>query len=100
MSRFSKAFISIVAGTGDPWLKIISGLLNNNATVIVPVKCYDELQLLKDVTSSIATGELITFFTDLPDYDKAVGFLEDIKACFGRIDLIVLVIDNDCPVSP
>ncbi|GAA3990103.1 hypothetical protein GCM10022210_49500 [Mucilaginibacter dorajii] len=100
MGSFSREFISIVAGAGDAWLKIISGLLSNNATVIVPVKSYDELQLLKEVTAPVTTGELVTLLTDLSDYNKAAGFLEDIKACFGNIDLIVLVFDNDCPDNP
>jgi NADP-dependent 3-hydroxy acid dehydrogenase YdfG len=100
MSNCSREFIAIIAGSGDACLNIINGLLKNNATVIVPVKSYHELELLKAAIGPVTTGELVTLLTDLPDYDKAVSFLEDIKACFGKIDLIVVVFNNEGPAGP
>jgi len=95
MSNFPENIISVVAGSGTTCYNIITALLSNNATVIVPVKSYDEIQSLQEISARITLGELVPVLADIPDHHRANHFFEDVEGRFGQINLTIIVFDND-----
>ncbi|MBB6111972.1 hypothetical protein SAMN05421821_11577 [Mucilaginibacter lappiensis] len=95
MSNFPENIISVVAGTGNTCHHIITALLSHNATVIVPVKSFDEIQSLQKTTTNVTSGELVPVLADIPNHHGASNFFEDIEVRFGQVNLTIIVFDNN-----
>ncbi len=68
---------------------IITNLLQQGATVVVPAQSSHHLKLLQQHLTGFNTGKLVTLLTDLPDYDKATDLAEMILEQYGPLDLVV-----------
>jgi len=87
--------ITMVAGHVDDILfEIIKGLLEQGATVVVPVRSSDDILVLKNQVSGIESGKLITILTDFPDEDKAIMIINTIVEQYGQLDMVVGVFDH------
>lgn len=95
MSNFPENIISVVAGSGNTCQHIITALLNHNATVIVPVKSFVEIQSLQKATADVTLGELVPVLAAIPDHHRASRLFEDIEGRFGQINLTIIVFDNN-----
>ena len=76
-------------GTSKVCYGIITTLLEQGATVVVPAQSSHHLKLLHQHLGGINTGKLVTLLTDLPDYDKAVELTETVHEEYGPLDLVV-----------
>lgn len=85
----------VIDGTSELGKEIVKSFLLENATVIVPAKSADELDILKKHVEEIKTGHLITFLTDVSDFNKATDVSEIIREIYGQIDLTVAVMENE-----
>jgi NADP-dependent 3-hydroxy acid dehydrogenase YdfG len=72
---------------------IITNLLEQGATVVVPAQSSNHLKLLQQHLIGFNTDKLVTLLTDLPDYDKAVELTEMIAEQYGPLDLVVIPFD-------
>ena len=95
MNNFPENIISVVAGSGNTCINIITALLRHDATVIVPVKSYDEILSLEKITVDAMSGELVPVLADIPDHHRASALFEDMEGRFGQINLTIIVFDND-----
>ena len=100
MSNFPENIISVVAGNGNICMNIITALLRHDATVIVPVKSYNEIESLQKITINTRSGELVPVLADIPDHHRANHFFEDIEGRFGQINLTIIVFDNEYSDNP
>lgn len=73
---------------------IITNLLEQGATVVVPAQSSQHLKLLQQHLGGFNTDKLITLLTDLPDYDKATDLAEMILEQYGPFDLVVFPFDQ------
>jgi NADP-dependent 3-hydroxy acid dehydrogenase YdfG len=86
--------VAIVAGFATPLsFGIIRSLLEENATVIVPVQSSRDILLLKDYLKGIGNGRLVTLLTDLPDYNKGIETIDAILEEYGQLDIVVAAFD-------
>ncbi|MBC8053441.1 MAG: SDR family oxidoreductase [Sphingobacteriaceae bacterium] len=89
--------IAIVSGSASPvGLGIVRSLLQQNATVIAPVKSSDEIALLTQSLGDISSGKLITELTDVQEYEKMADLVDNCIEEFGRIDIAVAGFDPHC----
>jgi NADP-dependent 3-hydroxy acid dehydrogenase YdfG len=96
MDNKSVGKIALVAGyAGSPCVGIIKSFLEEGSTVILPAKSADEVAYIKNHLIEVSTGNLITLLTDLPDFDKAFDTAENIIQEFGRIDIAVIIFENN-----
>jgi len=72
---------------------IVARLLQQGATVVVPLQSSHHLEPLQQYLADYNTDKLVTFLTDLPDYDKAVALAECIIDEYGRLDIAVFPFD-------
>ena len=81
-----------VIGIGSSKLSygIITDLLQQGATVVVPAQSSRHLRLLQQHLGSFNTDKLVTILMDLPDYDKATDLTEMILEQYGPLDLVVV----------
>jgi len=87
--------ITMVAGHIDDVLfGIIKSLLEQDATVVVPVRSSDDIGVLKKQVAEIESGKLITILTDFPDEDKALMITNTIVEQYGQLDMVVGVFDH------
>lgn len=87
--------ITMVAGHIDDLLfEIIKSLLEQEATVVVPVRSSDDIVMLKKQVAKIESGKLITILTDFPDEDKAFMITNTIVEQYGQLDMVVGVFDH------
>ncbi len=99
MKRLSNK-ITLVAGDEERILHcIVSTLLAENATVIVPAKSADEVMRLKDYLRHIVTSKLVTCLIDNSDPEKIQELTGIIKESFGAIDLAIICFAS-APPSP
>jgi NADP-dependent 3-hydroxy acid dehydrogenase YdfG len=86
--------VALIAGiTFDTGASILSRLLHENYTVIVPVKSAHEIVWLKSVSLLAGHGTLVTLIADYADYYRAVEIFEDIHERYSEISLCVLYIE-------
>jgi NAD(P)-dependent dehydrogenase (short-subunit alcohol dehydrogenase family) len=76
-------------GTSKVCYGIITTLLQQGATVVVPAQSSHHLKLLQQHLGGVNTKKLVTLLTDLPDYDKAVELAETVHEEYGPLDLVV-----------
>lgn len=100
MRNFPENIIAVVAGNGNICMDIITALLKHDAIVIVPVKSYNEIESLQNITTNTHFGELVPVLADIPDHHRANHFFEDIEGRFGQINLTIIVFDNEYSDSP
>jgi NAD(P)-dependent dehydrogenase (short-subunit alcohol dehydrogenase family) len=100
MNNFPENITAVVAGSGNICIDIITALLRHDATVVVPVKSYEEIRSLQDITADISTGDLVPVLADIPDHHRATYLFEDIELRFGQINLTIIVFDNDYADTP
>ena len=87
--------IAMVAGHVDDILfEIIKSLLEQNATVVVPVRSSDDILVLKKQVAGIDSGKLTTLLTDFPDEYKASMIINTIVEQYGQLDMVVGVFDH------
>lgn len=77
-------------GTSKVSYGIITNLLQQGATVVVPAQSSYHLKLLQQHLAGFKTSKLVTLLTDLPDYDKATDLAEMILEQYGPLDLVVV----------
>ena len=88
--REIKDKVAIVGiGTSKVCYGIITNLLQQGATVVVPAQSSHHLKLLKQHLAGLNTEKLVTLLTDIPDYDKATDLAEMIFEQYGPLDLVV-----------
>ena len=88
--RELKDKVAIVGiGTSKVCYGIITNLLQQGATVVVPAQSSHHLKLLKQHLAGFNTEKLVTLLTDIPDYDKATDLAEMIFEQYGPLDLVV-----------
>ena len=92
--RLSGKITFVAGGAGLPGAGIVRSFLQEDATVIVPVKSARSLALLKDYLGDTGSGRLVTLLTDYPDYDKAFEVAESIVEAYGPINLAVAAFDS------
>jgi NAD(P)-dependent dehydrogenase (short-subunit alcohol dehydrogenase family) len=80
----------IVIGTSKVSYGIITNLLQQGATVIVPAQSSHHLKLLLQHLAGFNTEKLVTMLADLPDYDKALELVEMVHEAYGPLDLVVV----------
>jgi enoyl-[acyl-carrier-protein] reductase (NADH) len=85
---------AVVGGASTIGMGIVRALLTENATVIVPSSNAGEINRLNSHAADIPTGGLITLPTDVMDYDKASDIAGTIRQRFGKLDLVVTVLNN------
>jgi NADP-dependent 3-hydroxy acid dehydrogenase YdfG len=86
--------VALVAGiTFDTGGSILSRLLHDNFTVIVPVKSAHEIKWLKAISSLAGSGSLVTLIADYVDYYRAEEIFKDIHERYSEISLCVLYIE-------
>lgn len=68
---------------------IVARLLQQDATVIVPVQSSHQLNMLERYLKGYHTGRLVTVLTDLPDHDKAGALADMVLDEYGPIDIVV-----------
>lgn len=73
---------------------VVNSFLREKSVVIVPVKSLDEMTAIKNYKDNASLGNLITYMTDLNDYDKASEFTEIIREKYGKIDIAIEVFDH------
>lgn len=76
-------------GTSQLSYSLISHLLEEGTTVVVPAQSSYHLKLLQQYLVGFNTERLVTLLTDLPDFDKAVDLTEMILEQYGPLDLVV-----------
>lgn len=76
-------------GTSKVCYGIITNLLQQGATVVVPAQSSHHLKLLKQHLEGFNTEKLVTLLTDIPDYNKATDLADMILEQYGPLDLIV-----------
>jgi NADP-dependent 3-hydroxy acid dehydrogenase YdfG len=76
-------------GTSKISYGIITTLLQQGATVVVPAQSSHHLKVLQHHLAGFNTDKLVTLLTDLPDYDKAVELAETVHEEYGPLDLVV-----------
>ena len=92
MNNVLEGKVAMVIGTINGTTSgIVSALLQQGAVVMAPVKSLQHANWLKEATSHITTGRLMTHITDMPDFEKASDIAESIVEKFGRIDMAVNV---------
>ena len=77
-------------GTSKVSYGVITNLLQQGATVVVPAQSSHHLKLLRQHLAGFNTDKLVTFLTDLPDYDKALELVEMVHETYGPLDLVVV----------
>ena len=80
-----------IIGIGETSISygIVARLLQQDATVIVPVQSSHQLNILEHYLKDSNTGRLVTVLTDLPDHDKAVALADMVLEEYGPIDIVV-----------
>lgn len=92
MNNVLEGKVAMVFGAvNDTTSGIVSVLLQHGTLVMAPVKSLQQSNWLKEITSHISTGRLMTHITDMPDFEKANDIAESIVEKFGRIDIAVNV---------
>lgn len=84
-------------GTSEVSYGIVSKLLQQGATVIVPAQSSHHLELLHRYLVDCNTDKLVTLITDLPDYDKAVQLTEAVYEEYGPLNLVVFPFEYQSP---
>ena len=77
-------------GTSKVSYGIITNLLQQGATVVVPAQSSHHLKLLQQHLAGFNTDKLVTLLADLPDYDKALELVDMIHEAYGPLDLVVV----------
>lgn len=80
-------------GTSKVSYGIITNLLLQGATVVVPAQSSHHLKLLQQHLAGFNTDKLVTLLIDLPDYDKALELTEMVHEEYGPLDLVVVPFD-------
>ncbi|OQP60113.1 hypothetical protein A3860_34865 [Niastella vici] len=80
-----------IIGIGETSMSygIVARLLQQDATVIVPVQSSRQLNILERYLKSSHKGRLVTVLTDLPDHDKAGALADMVLEEYGPIDIVV-----------
>ena len=90
-SKELKDKVAIIGiGTSKISYGIITNLLQQGATVVVPAQSSRHLKLLQHHLAGFNTDKLVTLLTDLPDYDKALELVEMVHEAYGPLDLVVV----------
>jgi NADP-dependent 3-hydroxy acid dehydrogenase YdfG len=90
-SKELKDKVAIIGiGTSKVNYGIITNLLQQGATVVVPAQSSKHLKLLRQHLAGFNTDKLVTLLIDLPDYDKALELTETVHEEYGPLDLVVV----------
>lgn len=90
----------VIDGTSQLGKEIVRSFLQEGATVIVPSDSVGKLDSLKKYVENIKSGHLITFLTDLKNYNKAADIADIIRKIYGQIDLTVAIMENEDEIVP
>jgi NADP-dependent 3-hydroxy acid dehydrogenase YdfG len=73
----------VIGAVNETTSSIVSALLEQGTVVMAPVKSLHQSNWLKEATSHITSGSLMTHITDMPDFEKANDIAESIVEKFG-----------------
>lgn len=90
----------VIDGTSQLGKEIVRSFLQEGATVIVPSDSANKIDSLKKHVKDIKTGHLITFLTDLHNFNKASDVSDILREIYGQIDLTVAVMENEDEANP
>lgn len=90
----------VIEGTSQLGKEIVLSFLKEGATVIVPSDSADKIDVLKKHVKLIKTGHLITFLTDLHNFNKASDLSDILRELYGQIDLTVAIMENEDEINP
>ncbi|MBO9203810.1 MULTISPECIES: SDR family NAD(P)-dependent oxidoreductase [Niastella] len=68
---------------------VVASLLQQDATVVVPVQSSHHLNMLDRYLKGYNKGKIVTILTDLPDYDKTIELVEMVIEEYGPINIII-----------
>lgn len=98
MGNMKDKVVLAAGGASGMGAGIVSVLLQQGATVIVPVASARQAELLHSRAGH--SERLIVYLTDFSDYGKAEGLMDDIFSEYHRIDLVVAALESACALTP
>jgi NAD(P)-dependent dehydrogenase (short-subunit alcohol dehydrogenase family) len=89
MKQLTNKIALVAGGAGGVGEGIVKALLQEDAIVIVPSRSEEKISKLRNYTSNITSGNLITVRAAMNTIEGAMAVKDEVISKFGRIDILV-----------